>query len=380
MKIALLSKSFLTPAVGGMELHAAWLAQMLMTQGHDVWVLTAAGVPPSERSTAQTLTVDAPPTGWSKAWFSGTEKLVKQLRPDLVIGESTAASHLAAAWPSVTHLHGNHWTELSGTIGTWGRRRMRFAVKRSAQLFIDYARWQPRRIAAGEVVALTAKEATAARMLYGIDNRNLHVVGNSVSSAFRPTAEKRSPTIVFAGRLDPSKGPDTVLRAYAASPPARAHYSLHFAGEGPLRAQLTTLATELGIARQTVFHGQLTQEQLAYLLGRAEIACFPSRRPESFSIGVLQAMASGCALIGSRAARIDQIAKHPMVAPLSEASGLTVTPNAAASWAQVLTTICGDAAKRESLGRQAAQVASHFSEECVSHELLKVYEQAAMGR
>jgi glycosyltransferase involved in cell wall biosynthesis len=356
-----------------MEAHALWLADMLTERGHSVHVITTEADAAAAERLASVTVVRAQSDRWSRAWFSAVAREVTRLNPTLVVGESTAACRLASRWPTVSHLHGTHWNELIAAWAIWGRHRLRRAVRRTAELLFDYARWGPWRIRRGVVVALTAPEAAVARRLFWIPEANLKVVGNPVDeSVFRPREDRR-PTVVFAGRLDPSKGVDLLLRAFAASGLSDEGFSLDVAGDGPQRAELLRLAAQLGLSRTVTFHGSLAKLELAHLLGSSRIACFPSVRRESLSLSLMEAMAAGCAIVASYEAGLDAVVTHPMLTHRGGPAGLVLTGRQVSVWAHALRRLADDPAHAADLGANARQIVSAFSELRVGQEIESAY-------
>jgi glycosyltransferase involved in cell wall biosynthesis len=380
MRIAVLSRTFFSPVPGGMERHAAWLAESLRGAGHQVTVIAARpqGIAGGALDPGA-VAVDAPGDRWSSRWNRETEAQIRAFRPDVVAAESTAANHLTREWPVVTHLHGNHWNELYGAWVTWGRGRTRTAIRRSAELAVDYLRWKPWQIAGGYVIALTEREARLARALYRVPTGRLTVVGNPVSPVFNHTSAEKQRMIAFAGRLDPAKGAERVLRAFAASGVHSSGYQLHVAGDGPERGRLCDLAARLGISDYISFRGLLEREALARLLAESEIACFPSLRRESFSIGVLEAMASRCAVAASLSAGVCDIVGHPMVMGLPGEAARVVRQPTTSAWAEALTQLTACSAERMTLSEAGFAVSQSFTEAEVLRRILLTYDAAHRG-
>jgi glycosyltransferase involved in cell wall biosynthesis len=373
VRIALLARR-IAPE-GGMEAHAAWLARTLSARGHDITVVTASGdaVIDTESPTAATVRIAASTDAWSKAWYRGAADAVQAIAPELVVAESTSAGPLVDRWPTVTHLHGNHWNELASAWAVWGRRRTRRALRRTAFLAADYARWRPRQIARGGVIALTEREATLARCLYGVPRRRLAVIGNPVSDRFLSARARPTRRIVFAGRLDPSKGPELLPAAFAGSRARRSGYTLEFAGDGPLRRPLADQCARLGISRDVRFHGRLARDELAELVSGASIACFPSVGPESFSLALIEAMGAGCAVVCSERAGLSEVVRHPMAAKTSTPVGKVVRERSAAAWRAALDSLSADddALARQSVAARA--LAGAFGEQRVAGAIEAFY-------
>jgi len=103
---------------------------------------------------------------------------------------------------------------------------------------------------------------------------------------------------VQAGRLIEKKGLPVTLRAFAAFLGKYPKATLTIAGEGPMLAELQTLARELRIERSVSFTGFISQEQLGETYYRSHIFLHPSQtghdgNQEGIPNSMLEAIASG---------------------------------------------------------------------------------------
>lgn len=109
----------------------------------------------------------------------------------------------------------------------------------------------------------------------------------------RPKPPSASDTVVFAGRLSVEKGVDTLLRAWSRSPQSRT-LRLQILGDGPLRAELRSLASD-----SVDFAGHLPHADVLAAMRSARAVVFPSVSYENQPLTVLEAFASGVPLLGS---------------------------------------------------------------------------------
>lgn len=103
----------------------------------------------------------------------------------------------------------------------------------------------------------------------------------------------RTGVLTFGGRLVPEKGVDVLLRAAARLPGMQ----VVVAGYGPERANLESLAAQLGVA--VSFTGPLEQRALHALIARTDVAVFPSLRGEGLPSFVVEALALGVPVVAS---------------------------------------------------------------------------------
>ena len=100
--------------------------------------------------------------------------------------------------------------------------------------------------------------------------------------------------VLFMGRLHPKKGCDLLLQAFARAFSGSEEWRLVFVGPDQVgwRAELETLARELGISSQVVWAGARMGEHKWGALAVAEVFALPSHQ-ENFGIAVVEALACG---------------------------------------------------------------------------------------
>jgi glycosyltransferase involved in cell wall biosynthesis len=133
--------------------------------------------------------------------------------------------------------------------------------------------------------------------------------------------------VLYVGNLVPVKGPDIMLRAFAAlqerrrdagsetwnakgerpvgaealPPPAsgpQSDVSLLIIGTGPMRAKLERMARDLGVADKVRFLGSRPHAEVARWMNRADVLCLTSRS-EGMPNVVVEALASGLPVVAT---------------------------------------------------------------------------------
>jgi glycosyltransferase involved in cell wall biosynthesis len=112
-----------------------------------------------------------------------------------------------------------------------------------------------------------------------------------------------SPLVLFVGNLLPVKNPHLLLQAFAQLPP---NARLVLAGKGPMRAELETAATALGIAARTTFLGPQTSAQIGAWMRAADLLCMTSHN-EGLPNVVLEARACGLPVVATNVGGIHEI-------------------------------------------------------------------------
>lgn len=108
--------------------------------------------------------------------------------------------------------------------------------------------------------------------------------------------------LVFFGRLSEEKGIDTLLRALALVP----EKELVIIGEGPAKAELEALATELGMANRVQFVGSRFGMELSSELKKAEAVVVPSAWYENLPYVVTESLALGLVVIAAESGGIPE--------------------------------------------------------------------------
>ena len=166
--------------------------------------------------------------------------------------------------------------------------------------------------------ALTAVSDVAAGFhaaALGIAPSALRVVPNGVDTARfaadRVRAAGLPPVLLFVGRLEPRKGADLALAAFARLAADRPDLRLRVVGAGPLEADLRRRSAALPptVAARVELRGRVPQDRLPAELAAADVAIVPSRGGESFGIVLLELMAAGTPVVASDLAAYRAVAR-----------------------------------------------------------------------
>ena len=103
--------------------------------------------------------------------------------------------------------------------------------------------------------------------------------------------------VMYAGRFDPRKGPETAVRALAQLP-AEATLRLCGRGGSAERDRLERLGADLGLAEQVTFE-EVDRGQRAAVYRDADVVVFPSEWEEPFGLVPLEAMACGTPVVAT---------------------------------------------------------------------------------
>lgn len=158
--------------------------------------------------------------------------------------------------------------------------------------------------AAAGVITQTGPEADKVRLHGGKPT----VLSNAVDTdrfAPGPDSGRVARQIVTVARLaDPHKRISDLLRAVAVLPPG---WTLELYGDGPDRAMLERLAAELSISDRVTFHGfVMDRARVRQALRTCSVFALPSAF-EGLPMSLLEAMASGAAVVGTQIPSIAEV-------------------------------------------------------------------------
>ena len=177
--------------------------------------------------------------------------------------------------------------------------------------------------------------------------------------------------VLFLSRLDPKKGLDILLQAFAHVRARVPDAALVVAGNGDHEfvAALKGTAASLGIGSDVVWPGFLGDDEKQAALAEAELFVLPSYS-ENFGNAVGEALAAGVPVIVS-----DRVGIHGDV---TEAGAGLVVPCDVEKLAAALIRLLEDARLRATMGNAGRALArQRYSSSAVTRQLIAVYDQIA---
>lgn len=192
---------------------------------------------------------------------------------------------------------------------------------------------------------------------------------------FRPPVRSRPLVVVQACRFWEKKGLDLSLRAFAAARERVGPSELWLVGDGPLRADLESLATRLGVAAHVRFLGMISHTEYQDVIRRAHLCIQPSRTARDGDTEggaptvLLEMQAAGIPIVATRHADIPFVVadSHELVEE-EDVSGL----------ADALARTAGMAEDewRERAKRGRALVEEHHDARSIAGEIEEIYAEA----
>ncbi|HEY4027903.1 MAG TPA: glycosyltransferase [Candidatus Dormibacteraeota bacterium] len=243
-------------------------------------------------------------------------------------------------------------------------------------------------------VVSTDAEAEDLRRAYHVPPDRLHVTAPGVDlETFRPVPKATARLLVghpdhrlfvFAGRLEPLKGVDVILRALAQLTEGGRHPEVRLLvfgndaagperrggpeGSGEARrfggeqARLRRLAEELGIAGRVEFPGSVAQHQLATYYAAADACLMPSYS-ESFGLVGLEAQACGSAVIASNVSGLASVVRDGL-------TGFLIDGHDPAAYADRMRRVLETPGLAAALGERGNRLARGFSWDRTASRLL----------
>ena len=204
---------------------------------------------------------------------------------------------------------------------------------------------------------------------YWLQDRN---ASSRVREEYAPHGE---PIVLHVGRIAPYKNQLTLARAFSLVLQAVPNARLVVAGPVESQAYCKTVKGALARARvedRVVFAGHIPLDEMAQLYALAQVFVMPSLR-ENCPQAVLEAMAQGCAIVGSDI--------PPMQELLPEGVGLTVPATDHGALAQAIISVLKDGGLRRRLGTQARRRAYEtYRWEVVARRIADQYERLLNGK
>lgn len=300
-------------------------------------------------------------------------------------------------------VHSHYW--LSGQVGwlaaaRWGTPLVHSMhtmakVKNAALAAGDTPEPPSREIGETEVVAaadrllaFTADEARALVGLYGAAPEDVDVIPPGVDlTTFTPGHRlaaraalglpAKASVVLFAGRIQPLKAPDVLLRALAklvdGDLSRRAHTIVAVVG-GPSGSgmahpeQLAKLAGELGISDLVRFAPPVAQSELSRWYQAADVTVVPSYS-ETFGLVAIESQACGTPVIAARVGGLTTAVVHGT-------SGVLVDGHDPDDYAAALRRVLDDEVLRRRLGDGALRHAAGFDWSATASAVLDSYSRA----
>ena len=349
LKVALVTPRF-PPDVGGMENYVAWVAEVLQASGRfDVTVITTGtsrragqetyrGIPVHRLGTWMTLSN----TPVNPLWWRQVRRLLTRLDVDVVnahapvpgladVAAFTSPVPVVMTYHSGSLVKGDH--PVDGLLRAYERHVLPRVFNRCADLV------------AVSPVSMAHATGRAQLVPPGVD-----------TELFTPpaSAAQRESRVLYVGRVERTsrwKGLHVLVESLVRLRELVPDVRLDIVGDGDDVTHLRDRAEALAVADLVDWHGQVAHAELPQFYQRAGVTVLPSlTESESFGMTLVEAMASGCPVVGSAIGGIPFVVRDNV-------DGLLVPPGDAAALADGLAAVLTDPARAHELGAAGREAA-----------------------
>lgn len=379
---------------GGMTVYVRQVARALASRGIEVDIFTRGGGQASEvHGLADGVRVIEVPAGGPDLDKEALSEHVPEFAANLVsfVGEAGLAYDV---------IHSHYW--LSGRVGSRLARRWGAPM---VHTFHTLGRVKNGTLAPGDdpepkgrlcgesrviaesdaIVASTPHERCSLIKLYSGHPERIHVVPPGVDhQLFRPGDSEAAKAelglagkkvLGFVGRIQPLKGPEVALEAFARgiedSSFDREDTAMVFVGgpsgpQGPATlAELDRVARDRGLRDAVRFLPARPQHELPGVYEALDVLLVPSRS-ESFGLVALEALATGVPVIASDVGGLRSVV-------FDGRTGWLVTPGDATEMKQRAARLVRDRALAGAMGQAAVEHSLGFSWEVSADRLVELY-------
>ncbi|MEO8464790.1 MAG: glycosyltransferase family 4 protein [Gammaproteobacteria bacterium] len=301
MRVLFWSELF-RPDIGGVEIWSAQLIHALQARGHECLAVACQGPNPMpEKSTFEGIPVHrfSFHTALLRRDLTAIKELVaqiaalkRQFEPDVI--------HVNSSQPSVLFHERSAAAVACATLMTVHEPPMLHTGNSMLARLLRGADW---------VVGVSQAMLDDALCLVPEIAARSSVIHNAIDDE-RPQVsplDSGASNLLCVARLVKEKGFDVAIRALADVRDNDPNVRMTIAGDGPERANLESLAAELGVAESIRFAGWVTPAEVGTLLQEAFMVLIPSRWREPFGLIALQAAEAGRPVIASRVGGLPEI-------------------------------------------------------------------------
>ncbi len=198
------------------------------------------------------------------------------------------------------------------------------------------------------------------------------------TNAFKPRNIKKpkkyedSIVLLFVGRLSDQKGLQYLIEAMPDVIGQSHSVKLLVIGEGSYEMPLRDAVAGSHLENHVEFLGSMPSAEIQKYYNFADIFVLPSLSnktgTEALGLSLLEAMASGCAVIGTNVGGIPFVIRN-------NKNGLLVEQKNPAELAKAILALLKDESKAKNMGKKAAEFArKNYSWDKISKDLMKIYE------
>jgi glycosyltransferase involved in cell wall biosynthesis len=336
----------------------AWISHHLLPLSRSGACARVTMVAASPMAGAEKVHVVCPPDWLVRIAGSATARLMVfamlavRTRPDIVGGFHLLFNGLAAALIAPLVGARSLYLCVGGPMevvdgGIWAENKvfnlLKTPSRRIENLLVGL-------IAECDIIVTMGTKAAVFMRERGVKSE-IHVIpGGLDAREYAPSGRVPTRDVVFVGRLAPIKRLDLLLGAIALARRNHPDISVAIVGDGPLRAPLERMASDLGLAANVVFEGH--RSDVSNVLAEARIFVLTSDT-EGVSLSVMEALACGVPAVVSNVGDLADIV-------VDGQNGFLVNERTPEAFAARISEMLSDEPRRQRFAREARLAASRY--------------------
>ena len=201
---------------------------------------------------------------------------------------------------------------------------------------------------------------------FGVDPQYRLLKESQPAQFIRQKYQLSEQFILFVSTLEPRKGLDTLVEAFARLRHTYPKLKLVLAGQPGWYTERLFAQTNLeSVHQDIIFTGYMPDDELVAIYNAATLLAFPSRY-EGFGLTVLEAMACGTPVVCSNSASLPEVAGD---------AAIMVPPDQPDLLAEAIRRVLDDESLRQEMRHKGLAQAAHFTWEQTAQKTLAVYEK-----
>jgi colanic acid/amylovoran biosynthesis glycosyltransferase len=277
----------------------------------------------------------------------------------------------------VEHVH-NHFANSSAIVGMLAAAHLGIGFSLTVHGISEFdgpaGVLLPEKVRACRFVACVSSfgRAQVMRLVHPDEWPKLFISRCGLDTFGRPRRAERTGRIRFCsvGRLSPEKGQAGLLDAFRSTLDGGVDAELHLVGDGPLRLELERRSASLGLSSRVVFHGQLTEEEVAEIMAKSDVFVMSSFM-EGLPVVIMEAFAASVPVVAPGVAGIPELV-------IDGQTGFLFPPSDWDALSEAMTQLAKDPGLRARVGERGRRKVAEQHE--LAHAVRPMLEQfAALG-
>lgn len=365
MKIVITVPLFPPKWLAGTEIATYNIAKHLARRGHEVHVITSLDKGLPKESMEERFHVHR--ISWGKIRFLSVVSFwvktfwcLKKIKPDIV--------HIQSVGMGIPGLLAKTFLKKPFVVYGRGSEVYLHSTFKStlSKLVLKNA---------GDVIALTEDMKNEMQKFC---DRDILVIPNGIDpEVFKDLSGEMARTrleigdnasvILFVGRLHPVKGVGYLIESIGIVKNKNRNVRLFLVGDGEERIYLENLVKDLVLDDYVRFIGAVPNEKVLEYMVAADVFVLPSLS-EGFPVVILEAMASGLAIITTKVGGLPEVIKN-------KENGFLVEPKNPEEIAENILLLLEDDELREGISRNNMKIVGEYTWESVVGRLERVYRE-----